>query len=168
MVKVIVINGFPGSGKDTFVKMLCEINTGAPIVNIHTIDPVKAAASHLGWKQEKTPEIRDFLANLKVESDRLFKTSFNYVDRIVSICQEPGVILFIHSREQVDIEYYVKEYGAKTLLVVRNDLDLTGITNRSDLRVLDIHYDYIIPNTGTLEELRESAKILLKDLRAKE
>jgi hypothetical protein len=166
-LKVVIINGFPGSGKDTLIRLMCAINDGAPILNIHTSDPVKEAAKLLGWCENKTPETRDFLAMLKRESDRLFKASFRYVKSYIDNFKAiPGAILFVHCREQADVEFYVREYGAKTLLVQRNELDLSGITNSSDLRVLDISYDYIVPNNGTMKELTESAELLLKDLRA--
>lgn len=76
---VFIINGYPGSGKDTFVNMVTEygvhynkyekfkgsLNQGYLTINSSTVDIIKKVAKELGWNGEKTPEARKFLADLK-------------------------------------------------------------------------------------------------------
>ena len=55
-MKIAIINGSAGVGKDTFVKYVKESYTLGTIVNVSTIDDVKRAARILGWdgiKDEK-------------------------------------------------------------------------------------------------------------------
>lgn len=62
---IIVINGRGGVGKDTFVKYCMESPLITFIENMSTIEPIKGVAHLLGWNQEKTPEARKFLSDLK-------------------------------------------------------------------------------------------------------
>lgn len=64
-MEIIVINGFPGAGKDEFVNC-CKKLIGEPYVrNISTVDFVKYIAAECGWDGTKTPENRAFLSDLK-------------------------------------------------------------------------------------------------------
>lgn len=64
-MKIVVINGFPGAGKDEFVSC-CKKLIGEPYVrNISTVDFVKYIATECGWDGTKTPKNRAFLSNLK-------------------------------------------------------------------------------------------------------
>ena len=77
---VFIINGYPGSGKDTFVEKISKVGNDTNFCNSHffkclqkgfgtintsTIDPIKNVAKNLGWKGEKTPEARKFLSEMK-------------------------------------------------------------------------------------------------------
>ena len=64
MVNVVIVNGFPRSGKDTFVNF-CKEKLGAFGVSVSTVDFVKYLAAQSGWDGSKTPENRKFLSDLK-------------------------------------------------------------------------------------------------------
>ena len=165
-MEILVINGFPGSGKDTFVSLCCKY---ANCANLSTVDPIKEAAKLLGWKGEKTPETRKFLSNLKDISDIYFDTSFNYIKNII---EELGSLtkkidfIFIHCREPEQILRFKKEFGAITLYVDAEDRlkqegkDIT-LSNHADRDVKNFNYDLIIYNNKSLTELDSSAKIFI-------
>ena len=64
-MKVIIINGAAGSGKDTFANMCIDNNNGAGAI-ISMADAAKDVAKFCGWDGEKTPKNRKFLSNLNL------------------------------------------------------------------------------------------------------
>lgn len=73
--------------------------------------------------------------------------------------------LFIHCREPKEIQRIVNTYNAKTLLIKRGELVVTS--NHADANVNDYNYDFVINNNGSLEELRDKAKLFMGALRTK-
>lgn len=66
MIKVVVINGAPGAGKDKFIELCASIAHPSNLIhNFSTVDKVKEIARIVGWNGEKTPEARKFLSDLK-------------------------------------------------------------------------------------------------------
>ena len=64
-MEIIVINGYPMSGKDEFTTYCKEILKRKTIqsYNISTVDKVKEIAKLMGWDGEKTPKARKFLSD---------------------------------------------------------------------------------------------------------
>ena len=159
---IIIINGRGGVGKDTFVKFCMESPLITFIENMSTIEPIKGVATMLGWDQEKTPEARKFLSDLKDLSSEFNDFPYQFVikrlkDRL-RLFEDFGIdkfIIFIHSREPEEIARFVKDLGAKTLLIKRNTNEV--YLNHADLKVENYRYDYTIENNGILEEFRDKA-----------
>lgn len=59
---IIVINGLPRSGKDTFVYLVSKY---AITSNFSSVDFVKDVAKYAGWNGEKDGKSRLFLSKLK-------------------------------------------------------------------------------------------------------
>ena len=173
-MKVVIINGIGGSGKDTFVTMCKDILGSIRAINISTVDFVKEIAEYCGWDGTKTPENRKFLSDLK----RVL-TEWNEVP-LKKICQEVKVwqhlwlgsgdygksVVFIHCREPKEIDKLVQEfeqYSPVTLLIRRSEAEKIEQINDSDNSVLDYTYDYVIWNDGTLSQLRAEAQVFLKE-----
>ncbi len=76
--KLVVINGYPQSGKDTFIKFCSEFTE---VENISTVDPAKKALMILGWDGIKTPEIRKALSDLKDLSTEFFDGLMKYIKK---------------------------------------------------------------------------------------
>ena len=62
-MKIIVINGSGGAGKDTFIKYCREANH--EIYSFSTVDYVKDIATLIGWNGKKDMRGRRFLSDLK-------------------------------------------------------------------------------------------------------
>ena len=159
---IVVINGSGGVGKDTFVEFCMESPLTTFIENMSTIEPIKGVAIMLGWNKEKTPEARKFLSDLKDLSSDFNDFPYQFVMKRlkerVQLCEDFGInnfIIFIHSREPEEIARFVKDVGAKTLLIKRNTNEV--YINHADLKVENYNYDYIIENNGSLEELKDKA-----------
>jgi hypothetical protein len=170
-MKIFVINGAAGSGKDTFVELCRKFTGDAFLLNISTVDKVKEIATACGWDGTKTPENRKFLSDLKalltdwadvplndmIQKIERFKRGFEAYD-----VSDDRAVVFIHCREPEEICKLVKTLGAHTLLVRRAAAENIAVSNQSDARVLDYEYDIHINNNGSLEELERTAEVFIK------
>lgn len=165
-VKVVVINGNGGVGKDKFIELCqelyCNSKYNISINQISTVDYVKYVATICGWSGSKTSKDRKLLSDLKdlmEEWDNIpNKKVEEYIEHL-SDYDEPQ-ILFIHAREPHNILYYKSKYNAITILVTNPRVEQVT-SNHADMGVYDFAYDYIIDNSGDLEQLKESAKTFM-------
>jgi hypothetical protein len=167
-LKVVCINGFPLSGKDTFV-ISCQAvaHPNTYIRHISTVDKAKEALKLLGWTGvEKTEEVRQALHTLKMISNSLFNGSKAYVEDSIQAMLHIAYrgVLFIDSREPIELAEMKKLFNATCILVSRPKSELTTVQTFADQNVLNFDYDYIVDNSGTLAELRETSKRFLRQL----
>ena len=172
-MKIIIINGKGGCGKDTFVTMCRDVLGAERIFNISTVDFVKEVAIMCGWDGTKTPKNRKFLSDLK---DLLTEWDDVPLKKIMadavscSACAEvlgelDKSVLFIHCREPKEIKKLVHAFqdDVTTLLIRREAAENVQQINHADNEVLNYEYDYVIPNNGTLSELRARAGMFLRE-----
>jgi hypothetical protein len=159
-VKIFAINGYPGSGKDEFVR-LCAQHSKIPVVNYVTSTPAKLALHVLGWRgEEKTPEIRKALADLMELSEALFNGVIAATEaKLIRAMEDYGdnCIVFIHCREPRNIDYYREKHGAVTVFINRNDTKQKRFSNESDANVENYEYDIVIQNNKSLKILEQKA-----------
>lgn len=161
-MKVIVINGAPCSGKDTFANMCIVNNAGAGAI-ISMADAAKDVARYCGWNGEKTPRNRKFLSELKDLLDNWGDTSFKFVENFINSLYNCGVekenwIIFVMSREPNDIKRLKKRFNAHTIYISNHKAEQVRATNHADAEVKCFIYDEYIDNNGTLEELNLESK----------
>lgn len=79
-MKVFVINGYPRSGKDTFITYCKNLlsEKDIPAYDFSTITPIKLAARQFGWNGQKDPASRKMLADIKKVLTEWNDYSFNY------------------------------------------------------------------------------------------
>lgn len=168
MTKIILLNGKPRVGKDTFVDLAKE-REKLTVVNYSTVDKVKEAALLLGWDNVKDDTGRKFLSDLKDMSSLHYDGPFlaikNKVKDLDLVSHKQDIVIFIHTREPPEIAR-IKEYyaGRCWTVVLERDQELTGVENLSchaDQNVDQYEYDFRIPNNGTLEDLRGEMDKLL-------
>lgn len=161
---IFIINGSGGVGKDTFVELVSvELNDifkkFHTVTNFSSVDKVKDIAREIGWDGKKTEKDRKFLSDLKVLTseycDMPFKSMKNKVNDFLK--DEESKFLFLHIREPEEITRAVKEFGAETILVVRNSVKHIT-SNMADENVFNYDYDFEIDNSGTKEELKDKVK----------
>ena len=154
MKNIIIINGYGGSGKDTFVEFVSKYNK---VYNFSSVDKVKEIAKIIGWNGEKDEKSRKFLSDLKKLTTDYNDMPFNSIKEAVNnFNSSDNEIMFIHIREPEEIKRAVLEFNAKTLLIKRDDINKIT-SNYSDASVENYNYDYIINNT-TLDNLENQAK----------
>jgi len=168
----IAINGYPRSGKDTFVDLCKEVSKFRVVCKYSSVDQVKSAARLLGWDGIKDKDTRNFLSLLKDESDKVFDTSFRYMkDRIEchsSFIDKWNVqnqyFLFFHMREPENIERFCKEFDSTRTLFIRRD-GLEEFDNHADRNVNNYNYEFVIDNNGSIDELRIKAEKFLDNFK---
>lgn len=169
MINVVVVNGFPRSGKDTFVNF-CKKELGSFGLSVSTVDFVKHLAAQSGWDGTKTQRNRKFLSDLKnllTEWDDIpWKKVEEVYHSIEKDCstyhlKDSDFFLFVFSREPEEIERFRQQYGAITALIDRKEVEGEQ-SNDSDNEVKNYDYDFVIDNNGTLEELEEKALFFIR------
>lgn len=157
--QVIVISGSGGCGKDTFVEFCRTYSSN--VMNKSSVSYVKQVARYCGWNETKTEKDREFLSNLKDCLTKWNDMPFKDMEKFITACKNK--IIFLHIREPKEIERMKKEYNARTLLILNHNVPQIK-SNHADANVEDYNYDYIINNSGTLDDLKMSAKCFLKEI----
>lgn len=187
MAKVIVVNGVPRSGKDTFVEICRELldEDVHKNFNFSTVDFVKEVATFCGWNGEKTPHNRKFLSDLKdlltqwndipmKKLQALVRNSDNNRDNRNAINtyfgrepSEKDSIIFVMCREPQEIQRIKEQFDCITLLIRRESVENIEQSNHADAQVFDYNYDFMIYNNSDIIELTEQAKSFLTFLKLK-
>ena len=176
--KVIIINGKPQSGKDTFCKYAqgyCDDDESANTLIISSVDPLKEMLTQLGWDGTKTDKIRDMLMDMKQlwiqNQDGPTMFLFNNILEFHKACTGEDNIVFVHIREPEEIKKLVNALtgfesmgiDVISLLVIRKGGEDTPNqpteTRRSDDEALinSYEYDVTINNDEDLIKLQELA-----------
>ena len=176
--KVVIINGKPQSGKDTFCRFAqgyCNDDESANTLIISSVDPLKEMLAQLGWDGTKTDEIRDMLMCMKQlwvqNQDGPTMFLFNNILEFHKACTGEDNIVFVHIREPEEIKKLVNALtgfesmgiDVISLLVIRKGGEDTpnqsAETRKSDDEALinSYNYDITINNDGDLIRLQELA-----------
>lgn len=169
-MKVFIINGHGGAGKDLFINYFTEFAGKNYVLNISTVDYVKKIASQLGWVGEKDDTSRLYLHQLKEMATYWADIPFTQACKAVTTFNDEltsyGVVnkgfVFIHCREPKEISrliYALSNMGYEAYaILIRRPIDkIYG--NYADDNVENYSYDFVIENDGTLDDL----KILAED-----
>lgn len=166
MKKIVIVNGYPKSGKTQYELYLAK-HTKSIIYS--SITPVKEyAKKYFGWsgnENDKTEDWRRFFSELK----RMLVAEFDYIFKDLSIQvnkfyrDTQAELLLIDSREPEEIERFKNQFQAITVFVKNNRVNKIT-SNKSDANVENYKYDYVIKNNGTLEELEQKAIEFIKKL----
>lgn len=168
--QIFIINGSGGVGKDTFVELVSvELNDILKrfhtVENFSSVDKVKEIAREIGWDGKKSEKDRKFLSDLKSLTknycDMQFQSMKNKVNEFIK--NDENKFLFLHIREPEEIIRAVKEFDAKTILVVRDTVKHIT-SNMADKNVFNYDYDYVIQNNGTITDLKQKAKELIDEV----
>ena len=176
--KVVIINGKPQSGKDTFCKYAqgyCDDDESANTLIISSVDPLKEMLTQLGWDGTKTDKIRDMLMDMKQlwvqNQDGPTMFLFNNILEFHKACTGEDNIVFVHIREPEEIKKLVNALtgfasmgiDVISLLVIRKGGEDTpnqpAETRRSDDEAFinSYEYDVTINNDEDLIKLQELA-----------
>lgn len=172
-MNIIIINGYPGSGKTTF-QLFCSAmikNAGYSAYSRSTVDEVKHIASYCGWDGSKTPENRKFLSELKQllisYNDFCLNDIKGFVEAIRTIEKNnKNCTIFIDCREKDEIEKLVNAFPhdqVKRVCIIRT-VDQSTLSNHADRDVYEITYDYYINNNESLSHLNEEARLFCKSI----
>lgn len=158
---VIVVNGEPGAGKDTFVVDCCRILGHMCYATIiSSVYRVKEAAKILGWDGAKDERGRKFLSDLKDLSTAAYDGPLNYM--LGRIEKTFAKVAFVYIREPMEIDR-LKERLPGTLTLVVERHGLPKFDNTGDRDTGEYEYDFHIPNHGSLAALTLLAEKFVDD-----
>jgi hypothetical protein len=169
MTHVIVVNGPPRAGKDTFIEMVTEALKAmdVPVASFSSIDPVREMFTSAGIDlSEKTEADRLLLSvvgdALETHGNWRTKACVNNIETFRNANFGRGVF-FLHIREPQNIEV-VRGLCEMTLNRVKfttvylDSIRAEKITsNASDAGVMNMPYDQVIYNNGGKDVLRKVA-----------
>ena len=159
MNTLFVLNGAGTCGKDTFVDFVREFLT-VPCYCISSVTKVKEAALVLGWDGVKDEKGRKFLSDLKDLSTEACDGPLRYMESCIS---DDGSVFFFMIREPVEIAKFVSRHpNSKTIHMTRPNNEVVNYNNHADNNAHNYDYDIEIANDGTLDDLKEKARIFVK------
>lgn len=180
---IVILNGLPKSGKEEFAAECGRYFTNSLeyktsddpyflfgekglAIKLSSVDVVKQAAISFGWDgKTKTPEIREFLANLKNMATKVFDQPFRYITDTIQ--EELPTLAFIMAREPKEIKRLVDHYKDTDyevhVLLIRGKLEEEH-NNVADSSVLGYNaYTGHLYNNGTLEQWKQIARNWIDD-----
>lgn len=163
-IKIIIVNGFPASGKDLFVDLCIKElgnNYNIKAEKFSSVANTKRAAKILGWNGRKTEKDRNALSELKDLSSTYWNGPF------LSICEKINELknnewLFVFIREPDEIEKVVNKFPDAITVFVDRDNHLV-INNHADQNVTNYNYTLIIDNNGDIDNLKQSVEVFVND-----
>ncbi len=162
---IIVVNGYPRSGKDTF----CYFADDVYSVIIHsTARKIKQFARLLGWDGIKTPENRNMLADFKDFYVNYFDGSFKDIIECINSVPESTEFILVHTREPEEITRlsdWCKNNNYKFYSIFINRPVNKEHGNHADANVEEYVYDITVDNTGTLEEYKKKSLDVLRGIK---
>lgn len=168
MVRIIIVNGLPRSGKDTFATLAMNSYSGGVTVLHSTVDTVKKAAKFFGADESvfKGPKERRLWSDLKDAYTRYCDGPFQeIVDKAVEMDRSNSdPLIFTMVREPEEIRKLKQWFGSRSITVLVNRQSDEEISNHADARVFECEYDVVIDNNGTLDDLRDKAKEFVTNL----
>lgn len=162
--KIFILNGVHSSGKDTFVEYLKEC--GVKTFHYSYVSFTKAMLAY--WLPDigtKTIKMRKLLCDvnkaLEEYDDIPFKDCLEIAEWFMD--DEVCSCLVIDCREPAKIERLKQALGAETIFI-KSDKTVTA-NNTADIAVLESYeYNYVIDNTGTLDDLESNTKIFVDEV----
>jgi len=163
MKQIIIYNGLPESGKDTFVNYCIEFLPKNSAENFSIVDPFKNILALFGWGGEKTPEFRKLLCDMENISNDLSEFGIrNLGSRIIN---SPKEVFFVAIRKPDRISgfsaYMQNMIFCKitTLLVERPGHTINSSVDADNKHIIyNQIYNFKIKNNGSLTELKREAK----------
>jgi hypothetical protein len=164
--KLIIVNGYPRAGKDTFmdyyIQKLDECSVSG--IKLSTVDTVKKAAKVFGWNGEKTPKAREMLSELKDFYTKWFDGPLTEILEALKV-NDPFLhdgldVLLVAMREPeeikrtVDYIKYLKGIDVETHLI-RGINEEINHSSHSDAKVLQYDYDLCWYNYSTVEDFKK-------------
>ena len=183
--KVVIINGAPGAGKDSFVKLAqayCNNDECANVLNLSSVDPIKDMLEGFGWDGNKDDMARNIISDIKriwinAQNGPTTFMLYNILEWHKQYVEEDNII-FCHIREPEEIWKLknilsgMDEIGIEvmTMFIIRagNTVDGCDTDNIRDSDnpklILQFPYDMIIYNDGDLPQLDEKVCEFINEL----
>lgn len=181
-MKVILISGKAGHGKDTFATMLKEQleAKGEKVFCPHFADLVKYyATKYCNWDGNKDEAGRallqkignntfrqfdpDYWARITAECVKVMGDYFGYTYAIIADTRYPNEIDIIKQYNESVTTVRISRYNESGIIWINPNMTEEQLQNESEIALDGYVFDYTVINSS-LDELHESAEALLEDL----
>ncbi len=172
-MKVIMICGKARSGKDTLADFIINHLENKKPCKVQIGQYIKYyAMKYFGWDGEEETKPRDLLIHLGTDIIRNKIDQNFYINRLV---QDLEVLSYFYDtfivsdvRFPVEIEKVKEKYDNVVTIKIERDSEELNESQKKNITetALDDYnnYDYFINNNGTLEELENEAKNIIKKI----
>lgn len=169
---ILIINGYPGAGKDTFADAVTgELSDlGWHARSTSSIDPIRSMLRKEGIPVDKKgPEERKLLSDIKAAMNAYDR----YADRMamnlaVEFCGRPGDrAIFIHVREPDSIHFMLSICPGNilfTTVFIDRPFESLNLSNDSDRGVEAYEYQFRFLNNDTKERFEQAAEVFAATL----
>ena len=176
MKKVILISGKAGHGKDTTANYMKDAleRRGNKVVITHYGDLVKyVCKAFFGWNGLKDVNGRSLLQYVGTDIVRAKEENFwvSFVYKMVRFFQDKwDYVLIPDTRFPNEIDVFKNsEFDTVHVRVVRDCVGGASLTKEqsehsSETALDDCVPEYLVENTGTIDELKQSAEMLVEDI----
>ena len=177
---VLIINGAPRSGKDTFINTLTWENSGK-VIRCSSIDWIKQQALNLGWDGIKDAKGRQFLSDFKNACTNYADIPFKkIIGHILSsynryLWKADAVYFCTCVREPEEISKIVRwcnenKIPCHPVLIRRKKAEQKaldeGFISSGDIQFLNYPYAHNIYNDGSIEDFINETKQLMEKVSA--
>ena len=181
-MKILVISGKSGSGKDTFANIMKEKleQQGKRCLVIHFADLVKHyATDYYGWNGEKDEEGRTLLQTLGTDKVRAIMpeywaeavakflaaiTCFNDFDvAFIPDARFPNEIETVFEYNQDSVSIRVERYNENGSMYLNPDFTQEQLNHPSEVSLDKYPFDYIVEN-HTMDDFTAAAETILHDI----
>lgn len=166
---LVVVNGYPKSGKDSFVDYCITHLQKKNMIGIKysTISTCVELAKFVGWDGEKDDASRVMLSELKNWYTKHFDGTFNEMVRLMTDDNHKFDIIFSMIREPeeiIKIDNWCTENNFLCITILMDGRGERHHLAHSDYLVENYHYDQVIVNDGSLESLERAAEKFVDDI----
>ena len=179
-MKVIMISGKSGHGKDTVAQMMKEIleKDNKRVLIIHFADLVKHyARDYYNWNGQKDEAGRALLQKIGTTIMRTHYPTYwaEIIAKFISAANEWDCVIIPDLRFQNEFETICEHnINCETIRIERYNQDGTPYINPnmteeqlnhvSETQLDDFAFNWIIENRGSLEDLEDSIKLILEKI----
>jgi hypothetical protein len=173
MTTVILINGKPRAGKDTFVDAMTQglQHLGVSVARFSSIEPIRDMLGHAGFDlAQKTEADRKLLSTVgdAVEDHSEFRSArcFDEVQKhrrtagrrgvVFLFIREPAIWERVKARLNTGLVAQYQPYTFLSIFIENPDVPEV-VSNPSDAGVYGMTYDAVIHNDGSLDEFMDQA-----------
>ena len=171
-MKVVIINGKGGCGKDTFVTMCKDVLGAECVYNVSTVDFVKSIAYKCGWDGVKDGKNRKFLSDLKDLLTEWNDVPFKKIQSRINVRAKSFAavdwVVFVDCREPAEIQKLKERLNATTVLIRRKSVENNETSNHADAEVFEYNYDLTIYNNSDIIHLEDKARKFIEYMKKEE
>ena len=175
---VLIINGAPRAGKDTFIELVAEV-IGEPVAVYSSIDWVKEQAKIMGWDGVKDTKGRAFCSEIKDActkyNDRPFTEIMKMYEKAIIPPYNRMPYFCTNIREPAEITKLEDHCAERSIscysIWIRNhtaEKNAETLTNSGDTQYMNHSYSFQVPNHTTLDDFKNGVEILLSIITQRE